>query len=540
MNASKAFLSYSRTDNDLRERISTDLSTLGCNLWIDQIDIPVGQQWDKAIEDAINACDDFVVLLSEHSSTSDIVLDEVNYALEQKKRVIPVIIENCRVPLRLRRLESLDIQGDYDKTLKRLSMLINSDATGKIDSTDKTSPSFAYHPGQKHSPSIVVLPFESLAEDSRNTIFSDGLLTGIVSGLAHNKELFVIASGTARTYRGKTIDTRQVARELRVTYLVMGQLTILNGQLRVSCELISARNGRVVWNESFDRELSDVFDIQDQIARSVTHQVLRSLGGFEYNRVKSMRPDDMNAWELLQRAMYYGWSQDWLLDSIGLLEKSISMEESLAEAHALLAARLAYMMWYGDFEKVARSMEHAQRALSLAPESSVCLLCSSVAYNVNGKTEVALKQVEHALEINPNLADAWAYNGLYLGTIGRNDEALEMLAYALELSPKDPIRYLWYAHQVICYANKDDYGLALEACVRSTSLNADWFWSRMAQAQSEAMLGMSKEARLSWSEAKKLNPVVSIENMAVWLQGSALSDQQQSSVINSLKQAGCT
>jgi hypothetical protein len=83
-NASKAFLSYSRVDIELRKKISTDLRAQGCNLWIDQIDIPVGHQWDKAIENAIDECDNFVVLLSKHSSTSDIVLDEVNYALEQK------------------------------------------------------------------------------------------------------------------------------------------------------------------------------------------------------------------------------------------------------------------------------------------------------------------------------------------------------------------------------------------------------------------------------------------------------------------------
>jgi tetratricopeptide (TPR) repeat protein len=322
--------------------------------------------------------------------------------------------------------------------------------------------------------------------------------------------------------------------------MVMGQLAIVEKRLRVSCELVNTQNSRVVWSESFDRELTDVFDIQDQIARAVTHQLSRNFGDFEYKRVSAKRMDDLNAWELLHRAMYYGWTYDWLVDSIALLEKSIQMDETLAESHALLAARLAYMIWYGDMEKVARSMKHAQRALALEPESSVCLLCSSVAYNVNGQSDIALRQVEHALEINPNLADAWAYNGLYLGTVGRSDEALEMLAYAIELSPKDPIRYLWYAHQVICYANKGDYELALEACQRSTTIHNDWFWTHMAQAQCEAMLRKQAEARLSWSRAKELNPIVSIESMTMWLKKSALNGEQQFNVVKNLKEAGCT
>ena len=148
--------------------------------------------------------------------------------------------------------------------------------------------------------------------------------------------------------------------------------------------------------------------------------------------------------------------------------------------------------------------------------------------------------MERALEINPNLADAWAYNGLYLATAGRNDEALDMIAYALELSPKDPIRYLWHSHQVICYANKDRYDLALKACKLSTSLQADWFWTFMAQAQCEAMEGLPEAARESWARARELNPIVSRTNLAVWLKPSALTAKQQETVLRSLEEAGCS
>jgi adenylate cyclase len=205
-----------------------------------------------------------------------------------------------------------------------------------------------------------------------------------------------------------------------------------------------------------------------------------------------------------------------------------------------LAARLAYMMWYGQLEQVALSVPHAERSLALAPDNPNCLVCSAVAFNATGDPERALHLVERAVQINPNSADAWGYNGLYLAILGRNSEALDMLNYAFELSPKDPVRYVWYSHQTICYANRDDYGSALAACQNSTRLHDQWFWTFMAQAQCHAMLGHHALARQDWQRAKELNESVSIENFEMWLTVSALSLKQRQDVVNSLRDAACS
>jgi TolB-like protein/cytochrome c-type biogenesis protein CcmH/NrfG len=540
LSASPVFISYSRRDKVLARRVTDALRASDIPLWMDQDDIHPGQQWDQAIEQAIDRCSQFVVLLSSTSIVSEIVLDEIHYALETRKRILPVVVEPCRVPLRLKRLELLELNAEDQSSLDRLVAAIRGPLDDEPGSVPREAEqSFAYHPGQRYRPSIAVLPFNVLSGDASAVVLSDGLLAEVVEALSRNAELFVIASATTRAFRGQSRAVKDIAIELRVGYLLVGQLTVVGSRLRVACELVSANSGHVIWSDHFDRPVTDLFDVQDRIARSIVHQLQRGLGVHERNQIVKRPPDSWNAWEIFQEARHYEWSAEWLRRSIVSLERAIKLDPRLAEAHALLAARRAYMMWFGDFESLVRSLTDAERSLELAPDNTNCLVCSSIAYQYNGQPERALTLIERAVELNPNSADAWAYNGSYLAGVRRNREALEMLDYAFELSPKDPARYLWYAHKVVCFANEDDYARALAACLESTRLNDQWFWTLMAQAQSYAMLDHPEEARRDWSRARRLNPSLSVANFRTWLETSALTSDQKISVVSALTSAGC-
>ena len=538
MSQSRVFLSYAHADDAIARRIAQGLRTSDVPVWRDRDDILPGERWDRAIEQAIEQCTDLVVLLSSHAAASDVVLDEVNYALERKMRVLPVIVETCKVPLRLRRLEWVQFDADHDASMARLVRALTE---GRLQSTasEENEASFAYHPGQRHKPSIAVLPFRTLNTDSPSEVVSDGLLTEIVEALSRNSEIFVIASATTRSFRDGKQTLSDIAKQLRVSYLLVGQLTVSASRLRVACELVSASSQRAVWTEHFDRDVADLFAVQDSMARSITHQLQRGLGAHQRSKIAKKPPESLNAWEIFQRARYYEWSHDGLRKSIELLRRAVDLDPTLAEARGLLAARMAYMIWYGDFASVAASLAIADQALELAPDNTNCLVCCSVAHNYNGDTKRALQLVERAVDANPNSADAWGYNGLYLAVLGRNKEALEMLDYALELSPKDPVRYLWYAHKAICYVNVDDYETALSLFEESTRLHDQWFWSLMAQAQSHAMLGHRENARRDWQRAKRLNPSLSVGNFRLWLAASPLTAEQQANVVKAVENAGC-
>lgn len=535
MSARQLFMSYSRKDQQFAHTLAADLRASGLGVWVDLESIPTGSHWDNQIEQGIDACDDLLVVLSESSARSDIVLDEVNYALETKKRVLPILLGECKVPLRLRRLESLRLGSDYQSLLERLLVEIQ---TKPVDVQGQGP--IEQMVGQRYIPAIAVLPFELLGGEDADLFLSDGLLTEVVNDISTNQDLFVISSATTRAYRGSALSSAEIAAELRVNYLVSGQLIKINDQIRVSCELSDAKTHRVAWSQSFLQDAAEVFSVQDKIAVAIAHQLQRGIGGQERKRVESKPPGNRSAWEMVVQALYYGWSEQWMKESIQMLRRAIELDPLLAEGHALLAARLAYMVWFGDFAAVAESLACAKRALSLAPDNANVLVCSSVALNSNGQSDQALAMVQRAVEINPNLADAWAYNGLYLAIRQQNEEALEMLDYAIALSPKDPVRYLWYSHKVICYANDGDYEQALVASKESTRLNDQWFWSVMTQAQAEAMLGDVDAARTSWSRAQALNPAVSMASFPIWLAASSLDSEQQQQVIQALTDAGCT
>ena len=538
MTASKTFVSYSHADDAVARRVTACLRSANIPVWIDDDDILPGQRWDRAIEAAIDECSDFVVLLSNNSVVSDIVLDEVNYALEMKKRVLPVVIEPCKVPMRLKRLEFIRFDADYEASQKRLVDAF-ADPGARVSTLDEQASSFAYHPGQRHRPSIAVLPFATLNAKESTNVLSDGLLAEIVEALSLNPELFVIASATTREFRDKTPNVDEIGRQLRVSYILFGQLTVLGSRLRVACELVSVGSKQIVWNEHFDRDIADLFAVQDQIARSIVHRLQTGLGTHQRNKLTRKPPQSLNAWEIFQQARTYEWSYQWLSESIALLKRAIELDPSLADAHALLAARMAYMIWYGQLESVAQSLTHADRALVLAPDNANCLVCASVAQQYNGNAQRALGLVERAVEINPNSADAWGYNGLYLASVARNKEALDMLVYAFELSPKDPVRYLWYSHKAICYVNQDNYERALEMFNQSTRLHDQWFWPLMGQAQSHAMLGQGEMARRDWERAKRLNSNLSLASFKFWLRASPLTADQQHNVVKAVERAGC-
>ncbi len=538
MPSSKTFISYSRADDAIARRISDGLRSANVQVWRDEDDILPGQRWDRAVESAIDECSDFVVLLSAHSAVSEIVLDEVNHALERKKRVLPVVLEPCKVPMRLKRLEFVLFDADYEGSLRRLLDVFADTASLPSAPLDAES-SFAYHAGQRHRPSIAVLPFDTLSGGESSELLSDGLLAEIVEALSLNSELFVIASATTRGYRDKSRNVEQIARQLRVSYVLAGQLAVVGARLRVACELVSVASNRIVWSEHFDRDIADLFVVQDQISRSIVHRLQRGLESHQRKKIVRRPAESLNAWEIVQKVRFYGWSAQWLSESIALLARAIELDPTLAEAHALLAARMAYMIWYGQHESVSKSMIHAERALELAPDNPNCLVCSSIAHQYNGNTHRALELVEKAVDINPNLADAWGYNGLYLAVVGRNREALDMLDYAFELSPKDPIRYMWYSHKAICFVNQDDYERALEMFNHSTRLHDQWFWPLMGQAQSHAMLGHVSFARRDWERARRLNPSLSLSSFRIWLSGSPLTTEQQRKAVAAVADCGC-
>ncbi len=513
-------------------RLVQDLRAPEIRLWIDQLDIPAGARWDVAVEQALARCSGIVILLSQTSVMSDNVLDEVSFALETRKAVIPVVVDGCRVPLRLRRFEWIDTRRGYDQALAAIRDAIVRGGMGRTQSFDT--------PEVGGRPSIAVVPFRNVTDDARVESLRDGLLAEVSEALSLSSDFFVISSNTTRTYKDNVHDVRFIASDLGVRYVVTGSLMRDGNRVRVLAELSNGETCRLLWSEHFDHDLSDVFAIQDEITKAIAVRLQPRVVREEIKRAARRSANQQSAWELFHRARTYLLGHVKVKESIEFLRRAIELDPLLVEARALLGARLSYLIWYGEVDKLVESKREVDHALSLAPTNPSVLVASCIAYVHMGQHRRAVELAELALERNPNLAEAWAYRGLTLGLSGQAQDGIEKLAYAFDLSPKDPLRYMWHLFRAVCYTTMEDHESASEAARASVNLFSGWFFSHMAHAASLAMTRRPQEALAAWREAKHLNGIVSLGAYRSWLDMSTLDDNHRKRIIEQLELAGCS
>lgn len=523
------FLSYSRADQRVAGELADALEGAGHSVFLDTRHIAPGDRWDASIQQHLRDSKAVVVLLSPDAVRSDNVLDEVGFALDLHKLIVPVIIRPCDVPLRLRRFEWLAFDGRADRIAEELAGRLSRGMARREPGHDETW----------ERPSVVVLPFRGLSAVRDTEALCDGLLYGIIESLSHNKEFFVIAAGTSLTYKADAPNLGQIANELGVRYAVSGTLQCTATRVRVTFELCNAVNECVILSNHHEGELEDHLAFQEAISRAIAVELQPRLTRAEIKRVARKSPTELNAWELFMRARTYNWSRDWLHQSIELLERAIAIDPAAASARALLAARFAYLIWYGEFENAGRALEQIDKALELDPNDSFIQVASCIVHMHLGNARRALESSERALETNPNLAEAWAYHGACLGLTGENRRGLEQLDMAFRLSPKDPLRYIWYLFRMVCLVGDENYEEAAKAGEASIRLNREWFFVEMSQAVNYAMLDRAAEARAAWAQARHLNSQVSVDAYRLWLANSQLSEAHRERLIAALKRVGC-
>jgi|RhiMethySRZTD1v2_1073278.scaffolds.fasta_scaffold02318_19 adenylate cyclase len=292
-------------------------------------------------------------------------------------------------------------------------------------------------------PSIAVLPFANLNRDPEQDYLADGVAGDISNALARLRWLFVIARNSTFVYKGKAVDVRQVARELGVRYVLEGSVRTAGQHIRITCQLVEAESGKHIWAEKYDRELRDIFAVQDDIAHHVLAAVEPHLYAEEGSRVAGQQPESIGTWGLVVRALT-------LLNKVerrqnreaqDLLNRAIAMEPSYARAHALLGWAVwwsTHNYWYEDrqegFQQAAR---HAQDALSYDPSDPWARMVSGLCLSTAGQHEHALDELMTALRLNPSfalgsMAFAWA-----LLRAGHFDDAIAESERALRMSPLD-------------------------------------------------------------------------------------------------------
>ncbi len=521
------FILFSPAAQARAEALGAALSTAH-KTYIPRYVLPELDKWNAQQRLSLDACRLLVLVTTPQEAQRTPIADAANHAIDQHKQVATVMLEPGEPPLPLKRFKIFEGGADDPELIGQLTDLI-----------EQRKNVFSPAKAQWERPSLVVLPFRSLAAEESQAL-GDGLLCEIVQNLSLNKEFFVIASGTSLTYKAYTQPLHDIAEELGVRYAVTGTMQHVGENVRLIIELSDAQLDTALWATTYDRKMDGVFELQDEISRDLAVQLQPRLTRAEIRRATARSAEELTAWELFQRARTYNWSYKWLKESINVLQQALALDDNLASAHGLLSARLAYLLWYGEFDHLPTALEHLNTAMELQPGDPFIQLTSAIVNMQIGKPGEALVATQQALNMNPNLAEAWAYNGVCHGLSGEPVLGAERINMAFRLSPKDPLAYIWHLFKMVCAVSEENYPAAIEAGEASIALNKEWFFVHMSQAVNYAMVGERESAQKTWQAAKALNDQVSIPAYGLWLQNSQLAEEHQYRLLNALKDCGCS
>jgi TolB-like protein/class 3 adenylate cyclase/Tfp pilus assembly protein PilF len=373
-----------------------------------------------------------------------------------------------------------------------------SDAAGVTVSMARTA---------NEKPSIAVLPFTNMSSDPEQEYFADGLTEDLITDLSKVPGLVVIARNSTFIYKGKPIDIRVVARDLRVRYVLEGSVRRAAARVRINAQLIDAADSSHRWADRFDRDLADVFLLQDE----VISKIVSALSGVlpSATTAGTRRAGNLEAYDLFVRGrVLVTQSPESNRTAPQLLERAIELDPGFADAHAWLAMshHFAWAYWLEAAEHhQSLALAAARRAVSLDPENAVAHAILGDILIYSGKPDEGAVELAAALRINPNHADAWAFLGQLRAFEGRATEGIEHLRNALRLNPHPPGWYYWLLG-LAQYAGRR-YADAVETLRHEATHGLG---SRRILAASLAQLGRAQEAKEEAEQFLAANPQFSI------------------------------
>ncbi len=339
-------------------------------------------------------------------------------------------------------------------------------------------------------PSIAVLPFTNLSSDPEQEFFADGLSEDLITDLSKVAGLFVIARHSSFVYKGRTIDIRQAARELGVAYIIEGSVRRSASRVRITVQLIDAAGGGHVWADRFDRNLEDVFALQDEVVGRIVSALADALPSAR--QPQKRRAPNIEAYDLFVRGRVLSvQSEDTTRLARPLLEKAIELDPDFAEAHAWLAMNLTFQWIDGrQVDERERILAEAERAVSLDPGNADGYFVRGYALTYKGNLAAGLEQFELALKYNPNHADAWLYLADLRVFDGHPDDAVRAVEKAFQLDPYPNANHYWLRGFALYAAHR--YEQAVKALQHDSCRGTG---SQRILAAALAQLGRSNEAR---------------------------------------------
>jgi TolB-like protein len=395
--------------------------------------------------------------------------------------------------------------------------------------------------GLADKPSIAVLPFANLGGGADQEYFIDGVVEDIITALSRNRAFFVIARNSTFTYKGKPVDTNQVARALGVRYVLEGSVRRSGSRVRVTGQLIEAASGRHLWADRFDGDLVEIFDLQDQLVTSVVGAVAPQLEKAEIDRVRRDMTGDLAAYDFYLRglACWNRWTGKDNAKALRMFKAAIAKDGDFSTPYGLAASCHHFAKangWAASFDEaeIARLVE---RAADIGTDDAVALCWAGHVHAYFFRDlDRALLLIDRALELDANLATAWQRSGWVRGYAGDADGAIESLNKAIRLNPLDPRVFLTQSAMAFAHfiAGRDDE--AARWAAMALRVKPNWPPGLRMTIASNAMRGQAEPVRRALNAYRHIDPEVTIAKLCGFYPFRREADRER--LIAAMRKAG--
>jgi TolB-like protein/cytochrome c-type biogenesis protein CcmH/NrfG len=390
---------------------------------------------------------------------------------------------------------------------------------------------------------IAVLPFVNISGEPEQEYFSEGISEDIITALSKLRWFYVIARNSSFIYRGKSVHHRQIGEELGVGYVVEGSVRKDGDQVRITAQLVDVVTGSHLWAERYDRSLADVFAVQDEITQAVVAAIEPQLYAAEEFHARRKAPDNMDAWDLVMRALSHYWRvtrQDNLVAQ-ALLEKAITVDPGYGQALSLLASCHTFSAHMG-WEEMPKAVPAAERAALAAiradSEDAWAHFALASVYMFTRRFDDSVAEFELALRLNPNFSPARGLYGVALAYRGRWEDGDRAAREALRFSPRDPFAAVYCGVAAYCQFVGRNYDEAIRLSREAIRQRGDFVGAHRVLTAAAGMAGQCDVAKSGLLELRRAQPNISLTWLASQMPFEHAAEREH--YIEGFRRAGLT
>ena len=363
-------------------------------------------------------------------------------------------------------------------------------------------------------PSIAVLPFDNMSGDPEQDYITDGISENIISALSKISEMFVIARNSTFTYKGKPVKVQQVSEELGVRYIMEGSAQKVGNRIRITAQLIDATTGHHMWSEKYDRDIKDLFVLQDEITLEIIRAMRVQLTEGEQASVTGKGTKSLDAYLKANQAheQFYRMNKDGSMKAKELAMEAIALDPNYAFPYATLANAHMLDVWFkfsaSSKESMRLAAQAAQKALTLDDSDPRVYHALTNLYIMRRQYEKAIATAERTLDLSPSSARAHSSMGMTLRFVSRFSEAIPFIEQAIRLDPYPPA--VTFRHLGSCYRSVERYEEAITAYRKALQKNPDDIFTHLGLAVTYVKLDREEEAQAEAKEVLRIHPKFSI------------------------------